>query len=675
MADAAQKPGHSLQSVPSISPPRRSSSSLTDSSISSSSREAKEITVKRRPQDHQEDTNQRTVREIMQKVEAMTAQDNSRESGPEPKWRKALRIAEGMQSVQAPQPAPINQSTPLVASPRGISSQVPSSDSSATSSSETKKTSSELGPRSHDHPDSSKRKTVREIMQKVHAMTAQANSSNNRPEPMWLQALRRAEKMRQATQPVLDQQLPPPTPPKPPTLLPTHAFACPLPVQAGQSTATLVPRLKPIGHERNVCINRHIKPAPAVINTVNAINTVHTLLPLQLGTRSGGNIQQAGKSPVFVVLILNQQVAPGPQHTQPHQHQVVKPQTPKPAVNAKRRLMNPPESPIDINPRKRQKQVSPTSTSGLGGACASSSPSPLPAESSIIPVLLETELEDVVAQGKPTCLGSGVYGEVLLKRRTSGELIALKRLKNVTDDAKAYKEMLEEVRVMMAVQHRREFPKVVGIVNRTTFAVEFVGDSVALKSRHLRSVVDYPPAKLTKLGWINICLDISRGLHALHQAGWSHNDLHTRNIMVWRDPSNKSDGNWGAKIIDLGMATRIDNPPPPFQYSFEEKANCYRNCMQLAPQLIEGTCQYGIQTDVYSLGYVFSVVSFQKPELGVVDSIHFQCRRVLKDRPIMESIIQDLERFRCDVVKEAMADIRKRLNRLSKLAKAAKCRN
>ncbi|XP_022101993.1 uncharacterized protein LOC110985338 isoform X2 [Acanthaster planci] len=668
MAVAAQRPAHNLQARPSVSPPRRTPSSFSDSSASSSTEEAKEITIKLRSQDGQEDAKQKTAWEIMQKVEPITAQANSGESGPEPKWQKTHRIAEGMQSVQLLQPAPNNQSTPLVVSLRRRSPQVPSKDSSTTLSSEMKKTSIQQGPGSQDHQESSKQKTVREIMRKVQAMTAQANSGNNGPEPIWLQALRHAERMRHATQPVLDQQLPPQTQSKQPTLLPRQAIACPSPVQAGQSTATLVPGLKPIGHERNTCIKRQsIKPVPAVINTVNAI------LPLPMA-KSGGNIQQAGQCPVFVVPRRIQQVATGPQRTQPHHQQAVKPLSPQPTFKAKRRHMNPPKSPIDINPRKRQKQVSPTSISGLGGACTSSSPSPLPAESSIIPVLLETELEDVLAQGKSICLGSGVYGEVLLKRRKNGQLIALKRLKNVTDDAKAYKEMLEEVRVMMAVQHRREFPKVVGIVNRTTFAVEFVGDSVALKSTHLRSVVDYPPAKLTKLGWINICLDISRGLHALHQAGWSHNDLHTRNIMVWRDPRNKSDGNWGAKIIDLGMATRIDNPPPPFQYSVEEKAKCYRNCMQLAPELIEGTCQYGIQTDVYSLGYVFSVISFQKPELGVVDSIYCQCRRVLKDRPTMESIIQDLEGFRCDVVKAAMADIRNRLNRLSKMAKAAKFR-
>ncbi|XP_022102008.1 serine/arginine repetitive matrix protein 2-like [Acanthaster planci] len=76
VAADAQTAANGLQSMPFSSPPRRSSSSLTDSSSSSSSGEANEITVKRRSQDHQENTNQKIGREIMQKVEATTAQDN-----------------------------------------------------------------------------------------------------------------------------------------------------------------------------------------------------------------------------------------------------------------------------------------------------------------------------------------------------------------------------------------------------------------------------------------------------------------------------------------------------------------------------------------------------------------------------------------------------------------------
>ena len=290
-----------------------------------------------------------------------------------------------------------------------------------------------------------------------------------------------------------------------------------------------------------------------------------------------------------------------------------------------------------------------------------------------VPVLMETEVEEVESQGKPTCLGSGIHGDVVLKRKKNGgELIAVKRLKNVKDEEKAYQEMIAEVKVMMAVQHHREFPKVHGIINRTTFAVEFVGDSVTLSSRHLRSLVKDPSAKVTKLGWVNICLDISRGLQALHQAGWSHNDLHTQNIMVWRDPRNKSEGNWEAKIIDLGKATRIDNPPPPFQFSAKEKAHRYKRCVQLAPELIQGASQYGIPTDIYSLGYVFSVVSLNKPELTVIDSIYHECQREQKDRPTMELIIQGLGELRRMAVNETMADIRRGFNRLSKMCKVAK---
>ncbi len=56
----------------------------------------------------------------------------------------------------------------------------------------------------------------------------------------------------------------------------------------------------------------------------------------------------------------------------------------------------------------------------------------LPPESSFIPILRENELEDVLSQGYPVCLGKGAYGEVHLKRKiVDGTLVAVKRLKGV----------------------------------------------------------------------------------------------------------------------------------------------------------------------------------------------------------------------------------------------------
>ena len=292
----------------------------------------------------------------------------------------------------------------------------------------------------------------------------------------------------------------------------------------------------------------------------------------------------------------------------------------------------------------------------LVGAQALTGPAPPPAVSSFIPVVHETDFQDVLtAGGQPTCLGRGVFGEVSLKREKSGSgaLVAFKTLTSALDVNAAYQEMVRELRAMMAVQHRPEFPKLIGIVSQTTFAVEFVGDALTMQSRTLRSVVDQPPVGLYDVWLVKICGDVARGLQALHYAGWSHNDLHCSNVLVWRQPSACGDI-WGAKIIDLGKASQLNNPPPAKEYDPATKAHCYQHCIHISPEVIEGTIQLGVLTDLYSLGYLFSVVSYSNPHLTVLETLHQQCRRAPKDRPLMQSVIQDIDGFQTALFQQAM---------------------
>ena len=273
-------------------------------------------------------------------------------------------------------------------------------------------------------------------------------------------------------------------------------------------------------------------------------------------------------------------------------------------------------------------------------------PAHLPAESSFIPVQTESDLEDVLSQGQPVCLGAGRNGQILLKRRkTDGMLVAVKRLLNVQDQAQEYQKMVAEIRCMMAVQHRPEFPKVFGIIDQTTFAVEFIGDLVSMTSTDLYTFLTNPPASPSTSDWIQICLDISRGLLALHNAGWTHNDLHHQNVMIWRDPDRSN--NWAAKIIDMGCVTRTDLPPPTFMFDSAKKAWCYQNCPQLPPEVIEGVCQQGVKADTYSLGSLFHLIA---NNVGGLDSIHDigdKCKaRMPHDRPTLDSVIQDLASLR-----------------------------
>ena len=300
-----------------------------------------------------------------------------------------------------------------------------------------------------------------------------------------------------------------------------------------------------------------------------------------------------------------------------------------------------------LGDRKRVRQLSPLTPGQSGGAHAPANIAPLPASSNFIPVVQGSEYEDVLTGGQPTCLGSGAFGQVFLKRkRSDGDLAAFKTLLAVSDgDAMAgYQGMLDELRVMMAVQHRPEFPKVIGIVNLTTFALEFVGDAITMRSTTLRCVVRRPPATLAALGLVNICLDVAKGLRALHDAGWSHNDLHSRNVLVCHPPSG-SGHNWGAKIIDLGKATRLSDSAPVKDML----------CMRIPPELTEGPVPLGVFTDLYSMAYLFSDVIQCKPELTAtcIQTVYQQCKRLCPDMPALTTIIQDVEDFKISLVSQA----------------------
>lgn len=303
------------------------------------------------------------------------------------------------------------------------------------------------------------------------------------------------------------------------------------------------------------------------------------------------------------------------------------------------------------NQRKESLRPAVAQSTSAPGPSPTLPAAPLPAESSFIPILLENELEDVLSQGFPICLGNGAYGEVYLKRKiVDGTLVAVKRLKGVQDHMKAYQEMVTEIRTMMAVQHLTEFTRVLGIIDQKSFGVEFIGDPVSKTSRHLHSVLANPPANLETMDWIQICLDLSRGLLALHNAGWSHNDLHSGNVMIWRDVYRRH--KWSAKIIDLGLATRLDPPPPALIYDSSTKSWCYDHCPQMPPEVIEGVCHQSIQTDIYSLGHLFSIITTNKAELAFINDIGEKCLGLSQGRPSLQSIIQDVERFQAETMQK-----------------------
>ncbi|XP_071789219.1 uncharacterized protein [Asterias amurensis] len=328
------------------------------------------------------------------------------------------------------------------------------------------------------------------------------------------------------------------------------------------------------------------------------------------------------------------------------------PPSPRQPINGPKRK----QLPLDDEQVFYKRSKRPPSAFHFAGPGQSLLPPPMPAECAFIPVLSESDLERVkTSRGKPIILGSGAYGDVhLMRRKSDGLLVALKRLKDVKNQMKAYKVMLSEIRPMVAMQHHEQFPKFIGIVDQTTFATEFIGDPVTKTSINLVAAV-MGPFNLTKLDWTRISLQISRGLQALHAAGWIHCDLHGGNIMVVHDPiSNR----WSAKIIDLGSAVRIDTPPPLTSYNDKEKWYCRTLCPQIAPEIIEGF-PMSIETDIYSMGalLVSSKEAAQKDELAEIYEIGVRCAvDDPNDRPSLPEIINELEALYQNVVEGESPD-------------------
>ena len=62
-----------------------------------------------------------------------------------------------------------------------------------------------------------------------------------------------------------------------------------------------------------------------------------------------------------------------------------------------------------------------------------------------------------------------------------------------------------------------------------------------------------------------LCLDIARGLSALHQAGLVHGDLKAENVLVCSSPSRR----YLAKISDFGFSVMVSvSNFPSYNYAF-----------------------------------------------------------------------------------------------------------
>ncbi|XP_038071470.1 uncharacterized protein LOC119740277 [Patiria miniata] len=255
------------------------------------------------------------------------------------------------------------------------------------------------------------------------------------------------------------------------------------------------------------------------------------------------------------------------------------------------------------------------------------------------PSIDPSELEFIMSDnGKEVALRSGSCGGVLLMRhKADNTLLAVKVL------VKNFSFLQHEVAAMHAVRNCPFFPKFVGVIDYCSYAQELVGGVGRNTAYDFRKALQ--DDLLNALEWLHVCRDVTKGLKALHAAGWLHCDLHCGNAMVCPNPPG-SDVAWRGKIIDLGNALQISNPGPVTILDDEQQKKLYELAKQCAPEILEGRDTFTEKSDIYSLGNLFvDVASDANIPHGLRLLGEFCMRRIPDARPTLDAISGKLDDF------------------------------
>ncbi|XP_033111882.1 ALK tyrosine kinase receptor homolog scd-2-like [Anneissia japonica] len=269
-----------------------------------------------------------------------------------------------------------------------------------------------------------------------------------------------------------------------------------------------------------------------------------------------------------------------------------------------------------------------------------------------VPLLSLDVLHPLMRDGTQVKLGKGAFGEVLLYHLggPTGELAAVKtcRLADTGEKMERLTDKLQvslEARAQMLLHAERNdvFPRVFGTCtfgSSDGIIMEFIGDPLSFQSVTLFDAITHNTVELSVTDGLHIALDLAKGTQTMQMFGLIHNDLASRNVLLY-----KHDSHWAAKITDFGCVCAASAPYDFFRLNntpAAERKKLITKHREFAPELFYPESPPSFASDVYSIGVIIANIGRH------VDSKLLVCIGQLcssadpRERPNIDDIVDNL---------------------------------
>jgi cyclin-dependent kinase len=195
-------------------------------------------------------------------------------------------------------------------------------------------------------------------------------------------------------------------------------------------------------------------------------------------------------------------------------------------------------------------------------------------------------------------LGEGTYGAVYkAEARDSRQIYALKRMTIPGDEEGVPATTIREICLLKELRHRHIVCLYDVLFQSPKMTLVFEYCTCDLK----RYMTDHPDLSRDTIR--RFMRQLLVGLEYMHSKAVVHRDLKPQNLLIG---VNNADGVAEIKIADFGLA-RVEGIPVK-KYSHEAVTLWYRS-----PDVILGSCNYGLAVDMWSVGCIFAEMATGTP--------------------------------------------------------------